>query len=113
MNIHFETPRDRFRHLKREVLKIYPDAKTNHNADGSFSVLDTGVNPIDDRYPDLQTASTIHEAWHNVKTVEYWQRIEDRNNKGFAADKANIQVNDFIEDQPLVEENIYESEKED
>jgi len=113
MNKHFETPRDRFRHLKRQVLKIYPDAKTRHNPDGSFSVLNQGENPITDRYPDLQTASTVNAAWNNLKTVEYWQRIEDRNNRGFIVDKANLKVEDYIVEESIAEDNIYEPEKED
>jgi len=113
MNKHFETPRDRFKHLKRQVLKIYPDATTRHNTDGSFSVLNRGENPITDRYPDLQTAPSVNEAWNNLKTVEHWQRIEDRNNRGFIVDKSNLKVEDYIVEESIAEDHIYEPEKED
>lgn len=113
MNTHFETPRDRFLSLKRQVLKVYPSATTVKNTDGTYSVLDSGINPIDDRYPDLQSATSISTAWHNLKTIEHWQRIQDRNNRGFIIDKANISIEDYIVEQPITEESIYKSEKDD
>ena len=77
----------KLRHLKSKLRKKFPGAHTACNREGLYYVADNeGRNIIGDKYNALALTEEPYSAWTNLETVEYWNRIEARNNRGFAYD---------------------------
>ena len=77
----------KLRHLKAKLQKKFPGAYTACSSEGLYYVADKeGRNIIGEKYRDLAFTDEPFDAWTNLATVEYWNRIEERNNRGFAYD---------------------------
>ncbi len=71
----------RFARTKKRLLKKFPGATLSATPSGQSYISQDGKNIIGEEYPDLAIANTAWEAWRNLDTVEYWNRINTRNKK--------------------------------
>jgi|TARA_R110002020_G_scaffold314978_3_gene530148 hypothetical protein len=71
----------RFARTKKRLLKKFPGAMLSTTPSGQAYISQDGKNIIGEEYPDLAIAKTAWEAWRNLDTVEYWNRINTRNKK--------------------------------
>ena len=71
----------RFQRTKKRLTKKFPGAKLSKTPSGQVYISQEGKNIICEEYPDLAIANTAWEAWRNLDTVEYWNRINNRNKK--------------------------------
>tara|TARA_Y100000385_G_C12962133_1_gene580237 strand:+ start:543 stop:911 length:369 start_codon:yes stop_codon:yes gene_type:complete len=71
----------RFSKTKKRLLKKYPGAELTTTPSGEVYIGQRGKNIIGEEYPDLAISKTAWEAWRNLDTVEYWNRINNRNKK--------------------------------
>ncbi len=85
-----------FQNTKQKVLKKYPGAKHEFNPNAGYCIRQNGKNIISSKYKDLQYSKSIVDAYTNALVVEHWERIENRNNRGFALDIENSTVQDYI-----------------
>ena len=86
----------KFEDNKKKVLKLHKGAKTSFNPNAGDCIKVEGKNIISDKYKDLQYADTVVDAYHNAVVVEHWERIEKRNNRGFALDIENSTIQDYV-----------------
>ena len=84
----------RFKRTKKRLEKKFPGAKLSRIASGGYYIGQQGKNIIGEEYPDLAIASSGWEAWKNLDTVEYWNRINDRNKKKLRKSLEHIVVSD-------------------
>ena len=96
----------RFSRTKKRLLKRFPGAELNKTPSGGVYIGQLGKNIIGEEYPDLAIANTAWEAWRNLDTVEYWNRINNRNKKKLrkslnhilvTGDTSNYDPTDYIE----------------
>jgi len=92
-----EVKQYRFKKLKKKLQKKFPGAKTSKSQDGRYYVSQEGVNLIGSKYPDLMSSSDVYTAWTNLETIEHWNRIEERNSKGFQMDINQISIQNVTE----------------
>lgn len=92
-----EVKQYRFKKLKKKLQKKFPGAKTSKSQDGRYYVSQKGVNLIGSKYPDLMFSPDVFTAWSNLETVEHWNRIEERNNRGFQEDINSISIQNSSE----------------
>ena len=92
-----EVKQYRFKKLKKKIRRKFPEAKTSKSQDGRYYVSQNGVNLIGSKYPDLMTSSDVYTAWTNLETIEHWNRIEERNSKGFQFDINQISIQNATE----------------
>ena len=71
----------RFNRTKKRLLKKFPGAALSSTPSGQYYVGQNGKNIIGEDYPDLAISNSGWEAWRNLETVEYWNRINNRNKK--------------------------------
>ena len=71
----------KFKRTKKRLEKRFPDAELSSTPSGQFYIGQYGKNIIGEEYPDLAIANSAWEAWRNLDTVEYWNRINTRNKK--------------------------------
>lgn len=99
-----EVKRYRFQKLKKKLQKKFPGAQTCKSQDGRYYVSQKGVNLIGSKYPDLMLSDDVYTAWTNLETVEYWNRIESRNTRGFQEDIGQIQIqNESLSDHEVLD----------
>ena len=79
----------KFRELKSVLTKRYPGCKTIATNGGFAVQSESGKSLIPHKYPSLQSAKDVFTAWKNLFVVDHWEKIEKRNNRGFAADINN------------------------
>ena len=84
----------RFKRTKKRLEKKFPGAKLSRIASGGYYIGQQGKNIIGEEYPDLAIASSGWEAWKNLDTVEYWNRINDRNKKKLRKSLEHIVVSE-------------------
>jgi len=84
----------RFKRTKKRLEKKFPGAKLSRIASGGYYIGQHGKNIIGEEYPDLAIANSGWEAWKNLDTVEYWNRINDRNKKKLRKSLEHIVVSD-------------------
>ena len=71
----------KFQKTKKRLLKKFPGAELSATPNGKFYIGQQGKNIIGEEYPDLARADSAWEAWRNLDTVEYWNRINTRNKR--------------------------------
>jgi len=71
----------KFKRIKKRLEKRFPGAKLHSTPNGKFYIGQQGSNIIGEEYIDLAIADSGWEAWRNLDTVEYWNRINTRNKK--------------------------------
>jgi len=71
----------KFEKTKKRLVKKFPGAEACAGINGKFYIGQKGKNIIGEEYPDLATSNTVWEAWRNLDTVEYWNRINTRNRR--------------------------------
>jgi len=109
----------KFRELKTVLTKRYPGCKTVGTANGFAVQSASGKSLIPHKYPSLQSAKDVFTAWKNLFVVDHWEKIEKRNNRGFAADINNSTADDpngttqqpyeyFIENNNIKKEESYD-----
>lgn len=86
----------KFEDNKKKVQRWHKGAITSFNPKAGYCIKAEGKNIISSKYKDLQYAETIVDAYHNAVVVEHWERIEKRNNRGFALDIQNSTVQDYV-----------------
>ena len=95
----------RFQRTKKRLVKKYPGAEL-HRSKSGFYIGQKGKNIIGEEYPDLAITRTAWEAWRNLDTIEYWNRINNRNKKKLrksldhivvSGDTSNYDPTDYIE----------------
>ena len=95
----------RFQRTKKRLVKKYPGAEL-HKSTSGFYIGQKGKNIIGEEYPDLAITRTAWEAWRNLDTIEYWNRINNRNKKKLrksldhivvSGDTSNYDPTDYIE----------------
>lgn len=86
----------KFEDNKKKVQRWHKGAITSFNPKAGYCIKAEGKNIISSKYKDLQYAETIADAYHNAVVVEHWERIEKRNNRGFALDIQNSTVQDYV-----------------
>jgi len=69
----------KFKRTKKRLEKKFPGAKLASTPSGQVYISQNGYNIIGEEYPDLAIANTAWEAWRNLDTVEFWNRINTRN----------------------------------
>jgi chloramphenicol 3-O-phosphotransferase len=84
----------KFNRTKKRLVKKFPGAKLSSTPSGKFYIGQNGKNIIGEEYLDLAIANTAWEAWRNLDTVEYWNRINDRNKKKLKKSLEHIVVSD-------------------
>ena len=84
----------KFQRTKKRLVKKFPGAKLDSSPNGGFYIGQNGKNIIGEDYPDLAIANSAWEAWRNLDTVEYWNRINDRNKKKLRKSLDHIVVSD-------------------
>lgn len=109
----------KFRELKSVLTKRYPGCKTIATNGGFAVQSESGKSLIPHKYPSLQSAKDVFTAWKNLFVVDHWEKIEKRNNRGFAADINNSTTADpnaicrepyeyFIENNNIKKEESYD-----
>jgi hypothetical protein len=109
----------KFRELKSVLTKRYPGCKTIATNGGFAVQSESGKSLIPHKYPSLQSAKDVFTAWKNLFVVDHWEKIEKRNNRGFAADINNSTAADpnaitrepyeyFIENNNIKKEESYD-----
>ena len=83
----------RFQRTKKRLVKKFPGAELTSTPSGFF-IAQNGKNIIGEDYPDLAVTKTAWEAWRNLDTVEYWNRINERNKRKLKRDKSQVVVKD-------------------
>tara|TARA_R100001129_G_scaffold185253_2_gene172697 strand:+ start:600 stop:971 length:372 start_codon:yes stop_codon:yes gene_type:complete len=83
----------RFQRTKKRLVKKFPGAELTSTPSGFF-IGQNGKNIIGEDYPDLAVTKTAWEAWKNLDTVEYWNRINERNKRKLKRDKSQVIVKD-------------------
>ena len=86
----------KFEDNKKKVNKWHKGAKTSFNPNAGYCIKAEGKNIIPNKYKDLQYAESVIDAYHNAVIVEHWERIEKRNNRGFALDIENSTIQDYV-----------------
>jgi len=71
----------KFQRTKKRLTKKFPGAELESAPNGKFYIGQNGKNIIGEEYLDLAIANSAWEAWRNLDTVEYWNRINTRNKK--------------------------------
>lgn len=71
----------KFGRTKKRLIKKFPGAELTTTPSGQMYIGQNGINIIGEEYPDLAIANSAWEAWRNLDTVEYWNRINTRNKK--------------------------------
>ena len=84
----------RFKRTKKRLLKKFPGAQLSSTPSGQYYVGQKGKNIIGEEYPDLAIANSGWEAWRNLDTVEYWNRINNRNKKKLRKSLEHIVVSE-------------------
>jgi len=84
----------KFKRTKKRLLKAYPGAELSSTPNGQFYIGQKGKNIIGEEYPDLAISDSAWEAWRNLDTVEYWNRINNRNKKKLRKSLEHIVVSD-------------------
>ena len=84
----------RFQRTKKRLTKKFPGAKLSKTPSGQVYISQEGKNIICEEYPDLAIANTAWEAWRNLDTVEYWNRINNRNKKKLRKSLEHIVVSE-------------------
>ncbi len=84
----------RFQRTKKRLLKRYPGAELTKTPSGKVYIGQKGRNIIGEEYPDLAISNSAWEAWRNLDTVEYWNRINNRNKKKLKKSLEHIVVSD-------------------
>ena len=84
----------KFKRTKKRLVKKFPGAALHRSPNGGFYVGQRGSNIIGEEYPDLAIAGSGWEAWRNLDTVEYWNRINNRNKKKLRKSLEHIVVSD-------------------
>jgi len=96
----------KFKRTKKRLEKKFPGAKLTSNSSGQFYIGQEGKNIIGEEYIDLALANSGWEAWRNLDTVEYWNRINDRNKRKLrksldhivvSSDNTHFEPTDYIE----------------
>jgi hypothetical protein len=84
----------KFKRTKKRLIKKFPEAKLHKTPNGGCYIGQSGKNIIGEDYPDLAVANSAWEAWRNLDTVEYWNRINNRNKKKLRKSLEHIVVSE-------------------
>ncbi len=96
----------KFVRTKKRLIKKFPGAELTSTPSGQFYIGQDGQNIIGEEYLDLAISNSAWEAWRNLDTVEYWNRINTRNKRKLRKSLDHIVVsgdttthdpNDYIE----------------
>jgi len=83
----------KFKRTQKRLVKKFPGAALASTPSGYY-IGQNGKNIIGEEYPDLAIANSGWEAWRNLDTVEYWNRINTRNKKKLKKSLDHIVVSD-------------------
>ena len=84
----------KFKRTKKRLQKKFPGAELVSSPSGKFYIGQNKRNIIGEEYTDLAMANSAWEAWRNLDTVEYWNRINTRNKKKLRKSLEHIVVSD-------------------